>query len=219
MAFNARVLAYRGMEGQGKPIPASLSDLLQALSRLRGEAAMLADDAYLAIQHHSYAPYWKFRDKLEEHAALVTVIRGRLPQFRDAKALAPQVDGEEHDILALSVQSCLKFCFALSAKPLLPIGARETFIHELDALKQARRILETLPPEALSAALLNDLDTALMILEEIIEKSPSLVDFSVIRRHAAAAREPKPGGPGSPSAEAEVSPAHSDSSLVPVMQI
>ncbi|HYM02125.1 MAG TPA: hypothetical protein VET85_04200 [Stellaceae bacterium] len=189
MSATVSAATMRWEESRRKPVPAPMSELLHALERLRGEAAVLAEEAYHAIQHHSYAPYWKFRDKLEEHAALVEVIRGRLPRLKEAKVIAEHVNREEHEILILSTQSCLKFSFALSANPLLPIGARETFIHEVDALTQARKTLSETPPEQMPAGLLDELDTTLMILEEIIAKAPSLTEFAADRRRAAEAQE------------------------------
>ena len=165
-----------------QPVPASIAELAAALKRLWAEAATLAEHAYIAIQRHSYEPYWTFRAKIEEHAALIAVLRGRLSRLRELRVkgvddLARSIDREEQEIVMLTVKACLKFCFALSANPWLPIGARETFIHEIDALQQARQLLEQAPAESLPAGLLDDIDTARMILEEVIEKSPSLDDF------------------------------------------
>lgn len=165
-----------------QPVPASIAELAAALKRLWAEAATLAEHAYIAIQHHSYEPYWTFRDKIDEHAALVAVLRGRLATLRELRVkgvdeFTRSIDREEQEIVMLTVKACLKFCFALSANPWLPIGARETFIHEIDALQQSRQLLEQAPAESLPAGLLDDVDTARMILEEVIEKSPSLDDF------------------------------------------
>jgi hypothetical protein len=172
-----------GRERQSRqPVPASIAELAAALKRLWAEAASLAEHAYIAIQRHSYEPYWTFRAKIEEHAALVAVLRNRLSRLRELRVkgvdeLARSIDREEQEIVMLTVKACLKFCFALSANPWLPIGARETFIHEIGALQQARQLLEQAPADSLPAGLLDDIDTARMILEEVIEKSPSLDDF------------------------------------------
>jgi hypothetical protein len=180
-----------------QPVPASIAELAAALKRLWAEAATLAEHAYIAIQHHSYEPYWTFRAKIEEHAALVAVLRGRLPALRELRVngvdkLAQSIDREEQEIVMLTVKACLKFCFALSANPWLPIGARETFIHEIDALQQSRQLLEKAPADSLPADLLDDIDTARMILEEVIEKSPSLDDFD---RPSAAMEAPADAAP------------------------
>ena len=177
-----RAAAARWRESQRKTVPASIGALVRALKRLWAEAAELAEQAYVAIQQHSFGPYWTFRAKLDEHAALVAVLRGRLPALREfnhrqADDVARAVDREEQELIILSVKACLRFCFALSANPSLPLGARETFVHEIGALNGARRALERGSPDTLPEGMLDDLGTAQMILEEIIAKSPSLSDF------------------------------------------
>jgi hypothetical protein len=214
---NERAQNFRWQESQKKSIPASLAELINALKRLWAEAAAMAEHAYIAIQQHSFEPYWTFRAKIDEHAALVAVIRGRAQQLRELRSrqaaiLSEAVDREEQEILLLTTKACLKFCFALSANPWLPIGARETFIHEIDALKQTRATLERVPPEKLPQGILDDIDTARMILEEIIDKSPSLTSFD--RRRPAEAEAPAEAAaapadePAPAAAEAEsLSPA------------
>ena len=214
MATTARAASFRWQESLRQSVPASMADLVQALKRLRSEAASLAEHAYIAIQQHSFGPYWTFRAKINEHAALVAVIRGRVQQLKDLRSrqagiVAAAVDREEQEILILTVKACLKFCFALSANPWLPIGARETFIHEIDALNQARAVLEK-TPDKVPQALLDDLDTARRILEEIIDKSPSLASFDRKPKpdpDADAASETQDAAEPSPSAEAVAAPA------------
>ncbi|MGO8914370.1 MAG: hypothetical protein ACLQJR_00515 [Stellaceae bacterium] len=192
MSTSTRATTFRWQESLRKSVPASMAELLNALKRLWAEAAALAENAYVAIQQHSFEPYWTFRAKINEHAALVAVIRGRIQQLtalrsRQAGIVTEAVNREEEEIVILTVKACLKFCFALSANPWLPIGARETFIHEISALTQARTVLEKAPQDKLPSGLLDDLDTARMILEEIIDKSPSLTSFD--RRRPAATEE------------------------------
>jgi hypothetical protein len=202
MAFiRKRDSGTRWQQSRRPSVPASVDQLVGALKRLCAEATRLADQAYLAIQKHSFEPYWTFRAKIDEHAALMAVIRGRLPQLTEMRwegvgGVVAAVDHEEQAILILTVRASLKFCFALSANPWLPVGARETFSHEIDTLKHAREILELVPVEELPSDLLDDIGMAQMILEEIIEKSPSLTDFG-----AGAAAPGPTGGGGAPAAE------------------
>jgi hypothetical protein len=205
MSTSTRATTFRWQESLRKSVPASMAELLEALKRLWAEAAALAENAYLAIQQHSFEPYWTFRAKINEHAALVAVIRGRVQQLtalrsRQAGIVAEAVNREELEIVILTVKACLKFCFALSANPWLPIGARETFVHEIGALSQARAELEKMPQEKLPNGLLDDIDTARMILEEIIGKSPSLTSFD--RRHP-----PAEEAQAAPAETATLSPA------------
>jgi hypothetical protein len=187
MAFTEhRGGATRWQQSQRVSIPASVGQLVGALKRLRAEATRLAEQAYLAIQNHSFEPYWTFRAKLNEHAALMAVIRGRAPQHGEMRQAGVEgvmaaVDHAEQQILILTVRASLKFCFALSANPWLPVGARETFSHEIDTLKHAREVLELVPVDELPQDLLDEIGMAQMILEEIIQKSPSLADFDGCR--------------------------------------
>jgi hypothetical protein len=205
MTQSTRATSFRWQESLRKTVPASMAELLDALKRLWAEAAALAENAYIAIQQHSFEPYWTFRAKINEHAALVAVIRGRIQQLRDVRSrqadiAGKAVDREEQEILILTVKACLKFCFALSANPWLPIGARETFMHEIDSLTSARAVLEKAPADTLPSGLLDDIDTARMILEEIIDKSPSLASFE--RRPRPPEDEEQPA-----AAAAEAAPA------------
>lgn len=168
--------------GHRLPVAASLPQLIAALTRLRGEAERLAEEAYQGIQGHSYRGYWKFRTKLGEHAALVAVLRGRSQQLialegGTARVGLQAAEREERDVFILAIRSSLRFGFALSANITLPLGARETFVHELEMLGEAGRVLEASPADTLPEGVLEDLATARMILEEIIEKSPPLADF------------------------------------------
>jgi hypothetical protein len=187
MAFTEhRGGATRWQQSQRVSIPASVGQLVGALKRLCAEATRLAEQAYLAIQNHSFEPYWTFRAKLNEHAALMAVIRGRAPQHGEMRQAGVEgvmaaVDHAEQQILILTVRASLKFCFALSANPWLPVGARETFSHEIDTLKHAREVLELVPVDELPQDLLDEIGMAQMILEEIIQKSPSLADFDGCR--------------------------------------
>src|SRR6202043_2226993 len=112
--------------------PARVPDLLAALARVHAEALERAERAYEAIQHHAYDPYREFCEKRAEHAALVSVLRGRIGPKPEDPRWADVANKHDRGLITLSIQACLKFSFALSATPLMPIGARETFIHELE---------------------------------------------------------------------------------------
>jgi hypothetical protein len=157
--------------------PATIDALLVAIARVRAEAVLLADRAYEAIQHHAFDPYRQFCEKRAEHAALVSVLRARIgPKPKDPK-WAPAIDLEDSSLLRLSIQACVKFAFALSATPLMPLGARETFMHEVGMLQAARTQLESVKDDETVASLLGELEMALMILEEVVEKAPAFEEF------------------------------------------
>jgi hypothetical protein len=157
--------------------PATIDALLLAIARVGEEAILLADRAYEAIQHHAFDPYRQFCEKRAEHAALVSVLRARIgPKPKDPKWV-PAVDLQDAALLRLSIQACVKFAFALSATPLMPLGARETFMHEVGMLQAARTQLQSAKDQEGTADLLGELEMALMILEEIVEKAPAFEEF------------------------------------------
>jgi hypothetical protein len=157
--------------------PATIAVLLQAIARVRSEAVLLGDRAYEAIQHHTFDPYRQFCDKRAEHAALVSVLRARIgPKPKDPNWL-PAINLEESSLVRLSIQACVKFAFALSATPQMPLGARETFMHEVGMLQTARTQLQSAKDNEGVASLLDELEMALMILEEVVEKAPVLEEF------------------------------------------
>lgn len=163
----------------------TIDGLLQALQRIRGEAESLAHEAQLAIERHSFDPYRLFRSKVEEHEALASIIRARNPGRSDKPMVDAAVLQEERLRNEMLVRASLRFFYALSATPILPIGARETFIGELESLTVMRdRLGAPEHKDKLSDGIIDDLDTARMILEEIAEKAPQLLDFSRARAAA-----------------------------------
>ncbi len=158
--------------------PQQIFELIKALARIRGEASGLARVAQSAIERRLFNPYRMFRSKIEEHEALVSVVKSRLNGRKDRHGFGAAVTTEERLRLELLVQASLRFFYALSASTILPIGARETFIGELQSLSAIRERLNA-PEHAgtLPDGLLDDLETAQLILEEIAEKAPQLADF------------------------------------------
>jgi hypothetical protein len=157
--------------------PAEVPVLLDALARVGAEAVVLAERAYEAIQHHSFDPYREFCDKRAEHSALVSVLRAQIGPKPREMSWPAAVNKQERALIMMSVQACMKFVFALSANPLMPLGARETFIHELAMLQTARDQLTPHREEEGVAGVLDELEMALMILEEIVEKAPAFEEF------------------------------------------
>src|SRR5258708_24950514 len=114
-------VAWLGARAQNARLvrPTSVPELLQAIARVRSEAAVLADKAYEAIQRHAFDPYRKFCDKRKEHAALASVLRSHIGPRPQDPSWARSGSEEESSLIRFSIQACVKFAFALSAKPLM----------------------------------------------------------------------------------------------------
>lgn len=157
--------------------PAQVLDLFQALERIEAEAMALAEKAADAIQRHSFDPYREFCEKRAEHAALVSVLRNHVGPNPSNPNWLPAAERHDRALVTVSIQACLKFSFALSATPNMPIGARETFLHELEMLRTAREQLTPRKEEEGVGNLIDELEMALMILEEIVDRAPALEEF------------------------------------------
>jgi hypothetical protein len=163
---------------------AAIDELLVALERLTEQARDRARDARVGVERHTFAPYHAYRAAIAEYEALVSVIEGRL---EDApKALIGKTRerllGSRRRALTISVKAAFNIFFALSAFSSLPIGVREVFTQELRHLNDAKTELRS-PDHAgkLAADLEQDLETAEMILNEVIAKAPALADFGFAR--------------------------------------
>lgn len=163
---------------------AAIDELLVALERLTEQAKARARDARAGVERHTFAPYHAYRAAIAEYEALVSVIESRL------EGTAAGLVGKTRERLAesrrrmltLTIKAAFDIFFALSAFSSLPIGVREVFAQELRHLNDAKTELRS-PTHAgkLAADLEQDLDTAEMILNEVIAKAPSLVDFGLGR--------------------------------------
>ncbi|NYZ11467.1 hypothetical protein HL658_02810 [Azospirillum sp. RWY-5-1] len=166
--------------GKRKYTRGEVKELLGALERQCREAAKLAKMAEVEATKHSFHAYREFRDKVGEFQALVILIEQRLRNLADARSddLRDQFERLDMVMLALLVRASMRFFFVLSANPILPMGAREIFLQELRSLHDASERLRR-PNYAgkMGADLDRDLETASLILEEIIDKAPSLLNF------------------------------------------
>jgi hypothetical protein len=159
---------------------AEAKGLIQALDRQLREAAQLSAAAQKEAARQSFVAYQQFREKVGEFKALCILVESRLKNLGDPKRDDLQAEYERIDtlMLALLVKASLKFFFVLSANTVLPLGAREIFVSELRSLYEANEKLRSPKFEGkLDKNILQDVETAEAILEEIIDKAPSLLQF------------------------------------------
>ncbi|WP_114395633.1 hypothetical protein [Oleisolibacter albus] len=157
-----------------------VQDLLAALERQAREAMHLAKLAEEEAAKDSFQAYNDFRSKVGEFRALCILIEGRLKSVEGVRVddLREEYARLDTMMLGLLVRASMRFFFVLSAKTMLPLGARDIFVSELRSLYDASEKLKR--PEyvgKLGEKLQQDLDTAEMILEEIIHKAPALLNF------------------------------------------
>jgi hypothetical protein len=163
---------------------AAVDGLLVALERLTEQARERAREAQVGVERHTFAPYHAYRAAIAEYEALVSVIEGRI-EGQSAALVAKTRErllASRRRALTLSIKAAFNIFFALSAFSSLPIGVREVFTQELRHLNDAKAELRS-PAHAgkLAAELEQDLQTAELILNEVIGKAPALVDFGLGR--------------------------------------
>lgn len=157
-----------------------VQDLIGALEKQAREAARLAKLAEDEAKKDSFQTYNEFRNKVGEFRALCILIEGRLKSVEAARVddLREEYARLDTLMLGLLVRASMRFFFVLSAKTMLPVGARDIFISELRSLHDAAEKLKR--PEyaaKMGEKLKGDLDTAEMILDEIIDKAPGMLQF------------------------------------------
>jgi hypothetical protein len=155
-------------------------ELLRALDRLIPELSTQIAEARSGIGHHSLDAYRIYRAKLDEYHSLVAVVENQLHDMAPGRQqrVRARLQEREREALAMIIHAALDFFFALSAIPNLPIGIRECFEQELQSLHRAEARLSAPEHEGkLSPALAGDLETAGLLLAEIMAKAPAMLNF------------------------------------------
>jgi hypothetical protein len=155
---------------------------LEALERQAREIVQLSERAASEADKHSYEMYHRFRTKVSEFETFSIIIENRLKNLATAKVEEMQNKFDELSVLMLNhfIQASIKFFFVLSASTKLPIGARDIFMSELQRIYNAKQKLEN--PKFgthIDQDVRNNLEIAEEILNEIIEKAPSLLNLAV----------------------------------------
>jgi hypothetical protein len=163
---------------------AAIDELLVALERLTEQAKERAREARVGVERHTFAPYHAYRAAIAEYEALVSVIEGRLEGQAESlvSKTKERLAESRRKALTLSIKAAFSIFFALSAFSSLPIGMREVFAQELRHLNDAKTELRSpLHAGKLPADLEQALETAELILNEVIGKAPTPIDFGLRR--------------------------------------
>lgn len=159
---------------------AEVQGLLGALERQARTAATLAKQAEDEAAKDSFIVYNQFREQVGEFRALCILIESRLKNMEGGVVddLREEYARLDTLMLGLLVKASMRFFFVLSAKTMLPMGARDIFVSELRSLHDAAEKLRRPDYQnRISGTLKTDLETAELILEEIIHKAPKLISF------------------------------------------
>ena len=141
----------------------------------------LADRIERQADTNNITAYLPFREEVENFRALSILITDRLGAMTSARKDELEMQFHKLQVLMLKlvIRTSLKFFFVMSAKSLLPLGAREMFELELKTLHDAETMLSDPRFESdLDEEARDNLTLTKNILQEIIDHAPSLLDFS-----------------------------------------
>jgi len=159
-----------------------IATMLVVLEKQAREAAHLAEKAHSHASRDSYAGYFQFRAKVEEFQALIALIEERLTRMEDMHMAELNARFRQLDtaMLIMLVRTSTRFYDMLKESTALPLGARELFLPELRTLTDIRDRLMEEPEHAeqMIPGVAQALEDALATVAELIERAPSLPDFS-----------------------------------------
>jgi hypothetical protein len=158
-----------------------IATMLVALEKQAREAAHLAEKAHRYASRDSYAGYFQFRAKVDEFQALIALIEERLTRLEDEHTVELTARFRQLDtvMLVMLVRTSTRFYGMLKENVALPLGARELFLPELRTLSDMRDRLMEEPEHAerMIPGVAIALENALVTVQALIERAPSLPDF------------------------------------------
>ena len=158
-----------------------IATMLVALEKQAREAAHLAEKAHRYASRDSYAGYFQFRAKVDEFQALIALIEERLTRLEDEHTVELTARFRQLDtvMLVMLVRTSTRFYGMLKENVALPLGARELFLPELRTLSDMRDRLMEEPEHAekMIPGVTIALENALVTVQALLERAPSLPDF------------------------------------------
>jgi hypothetical protein len=158
-------------------------EMLTAMERKAREVLKMAETAESEATKNSFGMYDEFVRKATDFDTLAILVEQRIANMDMAVDNRPELE-EQYDSLKMLVahgliKASMKFFFVLSTATTLPLGARNLFSSELRRLYTLKNELNSPKYEGkLGEEKLADLETAELILQEIIDKAPSMLNFS-----------------------------------------
>lgn len=160
-----------------------VSELLVALSRKSEQVLTVVQTIEKEATKNSLALYDDFVHRTTDFETLAILVEARMTNLditaNNAQEMQDQFDGLKIAVAHAQIKASMKFFYVLSASVKLPLGSRFLFSSELKRLYTLRTELTNSKYNGkLSEETLEDLETAELILREIIEKAPSLLNFT-----------------------------------------
>ena len=142
------------------------------------ELLKLAESISRKSAEISVSDYMDFRNLMSECLTFLIIVEKRLEKVQEPAK--NELYDKHHDltvaIWSILLKGSLEFLQGISAEEHLPIGSRDIFIQELRTLYEAEKIFHTTQYQArVGKDMQKKLEVAERILNEIIERAPSLL--------------------------------------------
>jgi hypothetical protein len=158
---------------------AEVEALLEALERNADGVVAAAQDA---TGQAGFEPYLYFCERCDDFDTLTILIEHRLRRIDGGKAqdLERRFDELKVFMLAATLQASLHFLRLFAVRDALPLGSRDVFARELRYLNGLQaRIGASGLAERLDERTAADLQEALAMLDEIMDRAPALLDLGL----------------------------------------
>lgn len=158
-------------------------ELLVAMERKANQVLSMVNSIEEDATKNSYSMYDDFVHRATDFETLAILVETRLNNLELGTGAVQDLQ-DQYDKLKIvvahgQIKASMKFFFVLSAAISLPLGARNLFSSELRRLHALQAELTNPKYDGmLSEEAKGDLETAELILQEIIEKAPGLLEFS-----------------------------------------
>lgn len=158
-----------------------VAGLLDALESKAAEVRSVLVGAQQALSRDSLEGYLRFREVSTEFDAFCIIVDMRLRNMADAApvdAMRSRYDDCVFSVSRTLIDASLRILFALSERPVLPLGSKDVFLTELKALYYTREKLgERRFESRIDDATRAQLSKAEQILMQIIDRAPAMLDL------------------------------------------
>lgn len=175
-------LVVWGVKLEKKYNSSEVIDLLDAMKKKAHHILALVKIVEKEASSTNFAMYDDFTKKISDFETLSILVDTRLKNLtlnsNGSLDLQKQYISLMVDVVHGQIKAGMKFLFVCTSSSSLPIGAENLFSNELRRLYRAQAEMSLPKYETLlDDKTLRDMSTAQLILQEIIEKAPRLLNF------------------------------------------
>ncbi|MBL4908085.1 MAG: hypothetical protein JKX94_11585 [Sneathiella sp.] len=158
-------------------------DLQEAMKKKADRILSMVTTIENEVTSNNFGLYDDFIKKIADFDTLSILVETRLQNIVPGSTLAGQMREQYNDlrigVVHGQIKAGIKFLFVCTASNTLPLGSQNLFKEELRRLYRSQTEI-SLPKykNQLDENVLQDMSLAELILQEIIEKAPSLLDFN-----------------------------------------